>query len=212
MSSQTKVKKPGYINNAELRKKVIAHLDACKAAEKAKKLTPPVPNDVALAIYNIAERFSSKPCYVSYQFREDMVAEAVKNCLEYIRNVDPSRPNVFGYFTQIIQYAFWRYIKKEKKYLYSKFKLMQHVGAMSETQDLHEHDDSKRGLNEEVKYGDEARNYVDNFITEYELKQAQQKAKLKEAKKAKLASQNGADPLLDATPESFLTVDVEATA
>lgn len=183
MASQKKPK--NYINNAELFKKVVAHLDACDRAEKLGKPLPVVPNDIALAIMSIAERFSTKPCYISYAFREDMVAEAVKNCIEYIRNVDRKRPNVFNYFTQVIQYAFWRYIKKEKKNLYAKFKLMQHINTSSETSGLHEHGDENQRHNEDVRYGEDARSYIDDFITDYEAKQSIQKAKIKEAKAAK---------------------------
>lgn len=183
-------KKPkNYINNADLHKLIVAYLDACNKAEAENRQIPVVPNDIALAIMNIAERFSSRSCYASYVFREDMVAEAVKNCIEYIRNVDPKRPNVFNYFTQVIQYAFWRYIKKEKKNLYSKFKLMQHVNAMSETSDMQMHDDGKHHHNDDVKYGEGGQDYVDSFIADYEEKQAIAKAKAKKAKKVSQPNQ-----------------------
>lgn len=187
MGTVTKAKpKPvHYINNATLHKKVVAYLEACNQAEAAKKTIPRVPDDIARMIILIAERVASKPCYVNYPFREDMVAEAVKNCIEYIRNTDPKRPNVFGYFTQITIYAFWRHIKKEKKALYAKFKFMDHVNATGGVADIHEHGDRNAINNEEVKYGEEARNYASLFVKDYERKVAEQKARALEAKSSR---------------------------
>jgi hypothetical protein len=51
-----------------------------------------------------------------------MIADAVENCVKAIHNYDltaktrSGQPNAFGYFTQIIWWAFLRRIAKEKKH------------------------------------------------------------------------------------------------
>lgn len=47
------------------------------------------------------------------------------NCLIYMNNFDPAKSsNPFGYFTQIIYFAFVRRIMREKKHTYIKYKLI----------------------------------------------------------------------------------------
>jgi len=64
---------------------------------------------------------SHKSNFIRYTYREEMVMDAVENCLKAIHNYDLStatrtgRPNAFAYFTQIAWYAFLRRIAKEKK-------------------------------------------------------------------------------------------------
>ena len=63
-------------------------------------------------------------------FRDDMISDGIENCLVYVHNFDPDKSsNPFGYFTQIIFYAFIRRIQREKKHTYIKYKLMekQHI-------------------------------------------------------------------------------------
>jgi hypothetical protein len=67
---------------------------------------------------------------VNYTFRDDMISDGIENCLVYVHNFDPAKSkNPFGYFTQIIFYAFIRRIQREKKHTYIKYKLMekQHI-------------------------------------------------------------------------------------
>jgi hypothetical protein len=58
---------------------------------------------------------------VRYTYREEMVMDAVENCLKAIENYNldfvtrTGLPNAFAYFTQISWYAFLRRIEKEKK-------------------------------------------------------------------------------------------------
>lgn len=48
------------------------------------------------------------------------------NCLTYLHNFNPAKThNPFGYFTQIIYFAFIRRIQREKKHTYIKYKLME---------------------------------------------------------------------------------------
>ena len=58
-----------------------------------------------------------------------MKADGIENCIIAANNFDPDRSeqNPFGYFTQIIWWAFLRRIDKEKKQTYVKYKSMQNL-------------------------------------------------------------------------------------
>jgi len=81
----------------------------------------------------IATRLSNKPNFASYTFRDDMISDAIENCILYMHNFDPKKSqNPFAYFTQIIHYAFIRRIEREKKYSYTKYKYALHKAHQKE--------------------------------------------------------------------------------
>ena len=65
---------------------------------------------------DIAEHLSMRPNFSNYMYRQDMVMDAVENCVVYCANFDPEKSkNPFSYFTQVCWYAFIRRIGKEKR-------------------------------------------------------------------------------------------------
>ena len=80
-----------------------------------------VPDYIAKCFLKICEGLSHKSNFVRYTYREEMVMDAVENCLNAVGNYNieaatrKGKPNAFGYFTQISWFAFIRRIKKEKK-------------------------------------------------------------------------------------------------
>lgn len=89
---------------------------------------PPATEYLGKCFWDIAEHLSRKSNFVNYPFREDMVGDAVENCLMYAHNFDPDKSkNPFSYFTQITYYAFIRRIDKEKKQNYIKYKMIDHL-------------------------------------------------------------------------------------
>ena len=95
-------------------------------AEETGDLPPVIPDYVGACLLKIANRLSTKPNFINYTFREEMVSDGIENCINYINNFDPKKSkNPFAYFTQIIYYAFLRRIQKEKKQLYIKHKAIQ---------------------------------------------------------------------------------------
>ena len=90
-------------------------------ARKQEKTLPVVPDYIAQCFLRIAEGLSHKSNFVRYTYREEMVMDAVENCLKAIENYNleaatrSGKPNAFSYFTQISWYAFLRRIAKEKK-------------------------------------------------------------------------------------------------
>lgn len=116
-----KRKSENYINNKEFSQAVFSYVKECNKCKKNGKEVPIVPNYVALGFYQIAEGLSHRPNFISYSYRDEMVMDAVENCLRAIRNYNieaatrTGNPNAFAYFTQIAYYAFLRRISKEKK-------------------------------------------------------------------------------------------------
>ena len=97
-----------------------------------------VSEELGSILYNIAHNLSYKMNFINYTFREEMVSDAVENCLLYIDNFDPEiGVNPFAYFTQICYFAFVRRIQKEGKQTEIKEKLVQDMDLHYDTQ---EHD------------------------------------------------------------------------
>lgn len=110
-----------YVNNADFSQAVVEYVTEVNAARDAGKEIPKVPDYIAGCFMRICEGLSHKHNFIRYTYREEMVMDAVENCLKAIHNYDLShatrtgRPNAFAYFTQITWYAFLRRIAKEKK-------------------------------------------------------------------------------------------------
>ena len=122
-----------YVNNADFLAALIEYKRVCDEAKKSKKPEPSIPNYIGECFLKIAEHLSRKPNFISYSFRDEMIADGIENCLMYFRNFDPDKSkNPFAYFTQIIYYAFLRRIVKEKKQLYVKYKATEQFGILDE--------------------------------------------------------------------------------
>ena len=110
-----------YVNNADFSNAVVEYVQSANEAKADNKTVPIIPNYIAECFLRISEGLSHKSNFIRYTYREEMVMDAVENCLKAIHNYDLStatrtgRPNAFAYFTQIAWYAFLRRIAKEKK-------------------------------------------------------------------------------------------------
>jgi len=110
-----------YVNNADFSTAVVDYVTLVREAKAKEEQLPVVPDYIAQCFLRIAEGLSHKSNFVRYTYREEMVMDAVENCLKAIENYNleaatrSGRPNAFAYFTQISWYAFLRRIAKEKK-------------------------------------------------------------------------------------------------
>ena len=139
------------------------------------KTLPRVPEYAGEAILKIGEGFARKFQYSSYSFKDEMINDAVLNCLTYIDNWDPTKSKYpFAYFTQITYYAFLRRIEAEKKQQYKKYKMMQKMHIMNFNDMEYISGSSTRGYEN-----------IDEFIEEYEKKMEEKKAILKEKQEEK---------------------------
>ena len=105
-----------YVNNKEFTAAIVVHNIACKEAVENDENKPRVSEYIGECIYKIATRLSTKPNFINYSYRDEMICDGIENCLQYINNFDPEKSqNAFAYVTQIIYFAFLRRIHKEKK-------------------------------------------------------------------------------------------------
>ena len=119
--SQDKTKRPHYVDNKKFSQAIVDYVTLVQEAEKNKKAIPVVPNYIGECFLKICEGLSNKINFNRYTYREEMVMDAVENCLKAVTNykIDTTTrtglPNAFAYFTQIAFYASLRRIAKEKK-------------------------------------------------------------------------------------------------
>lgn len=110
-----------YVNNKEFSQAVADYVNAARAAEKAHKTVPMITDYIGRCILKISEGLSHKPNFLRYSYRDEMVMDAVENCIKAVNNYNPDittrtgTPNAFAYFTQICYYAFLRRISREKR-------------------------------------------------------------------------------------------------
>lgn len=119
--ARTKRKSIHYVNNADFSTAVVEYVTEVRKAKANEEQLPIVPDYIAECFLKIAEGLSHKSNFIRYTYREEMVMDAVENCLRAIENYNleaatrTGKPNAFAYFTQITWYAFLRRIAKEKK-------------------------------------------------------------------------------------------------
>jgi len=124
-----------YVNNADFSQAVVEYVTTVQEAKKNQQQLPIVTNYIAECFLRIAEGLSHKSNFIRYTYREEMVMDAVENCLKAIENYDieaatrTGKPNAFAYFTQITWFAFLRRIAKEKKQQDVKMKYLAKAGV-----------------------------------------------------------------------------------
>ena len=119
--ARTKRQSIHYVNNADFSSAVVEYVKEVRKAKAKNEQLPIVTDYIAECFLKIAEGLSHKSNFIRYTYREEMVMDAVENCLKAIENYNletatrTGKPNAFAYFTQITWYAFLRRIAKEKK-------------------------------------------------------------------------------------------------
>lgn len=157
--------KPHYVNNAEFSQAVVEYVASANEAKKLKNPKPIIPDYIARCFLKISEGLSHKANFVRYTYREEMVMDAVENCLKAIENYNietatrTNKPNAFAYFTQIAWYAFLRRIEKEKKQQDIKLKYLSESGLEILLQEEISSDEASR---QTQAYVDELRIRIDS--------------------------------------------------
>ena len=113
---QRKRSKNNFIDNKEFYQALVDYKYLCELAKKKGDDKPLLPRYIGKCFLDIAEHLSMRPNFSNYMYRQDMVMDAVENCVVYCHRFDPNKSqNPFSYFTQVCWYAFIRRIGKEKK-------------------------------------------------------------------------------------------------
>lgn len=176
-----------YVNNKEFSRAVVEYVEKVNESQSAGDEIPIVPDYIAQCFLKIAEGLSHKPNFIRYTYREEMVMDAVENCLKAITNYNidtatrTGNPNAFAYFTQISYYAFLRRLAKEKKQQDIRIKYIDSVGIeelMGESESL-SIDSANRA------FVDELRDRIDKVYNKDELFKEYKQIEKEEEKKQK---------------------------
>jgi hypothetical protein len=115
-----------YVNNKQFLEALIEYKQSITEATNSSLPKPRVPEYIGECILKITENIARRPNFSGYTFKEDMIGDAIENCLLYLHNFDEtSSKNPFGYFSKIIWYAFLRRIEEESTETYVKFKSLE---------------------------------------------------------------------------------------
>ena len=170
-------KKVNYVDNQKFYQEIVEYHRLCAEAKLNGKPEPRLSNYIGICIKSIAERLATKPQFINYSFREEMISDGIENSFLYFKDYDPNRGNnPFAYFTQVIYYAFVRRINKEEKNRYTMYKHFQEsiihqydIGLLV--------DDSENNLLPKKLYDN-----INDFMGRFEEKELKKKMKRKEPK------------------------------
>lgn len=176
--------KAHYVNNDDFLQAMIDFRESCEIAKQEGKPRPVIPDYIARCIMMIAEKLSRKPNFYNYTFREDMVGDAIKNCILYIDNFDPGiSKNPFAYFTQIIYFAFIQRINKERKQLYVKYKSTENLAILGDYDQYEMTDMDGESEDRQFELYENISEFIDNYEEKNNIKKSSKKAKKKEKEK-----------------------------
>jgi len=118
-----KAKANHYIDNERFLAALLEHRANVLANKEAGVEPPRVSNYLGDCFIKIARHLSYKSNFINYSYKDEMISDAIENCLAVVNNFDPAKSkNPFAYFTQITFFAFVRRIQKEKKQLQTKYR------------------------------------------------------------------------------------------
>jgi len=164
-----------YIDNKTFYEAIKKHKETVKAAVAEGKPKPILPNYLGECILLIANRLATKPNFINYSYKDEMIADGIENCIMYIDNFDPEKStNPFAYFTQIIYFAFLRRIQKEKKHLYIKHQVYMQSSIADELFNLQDGDDSEGVVMTNMFDNEKMSDFVKSFEENLEKKRKPQ--------------------------------------
>lgn len=174
-----------YVNNKELYKEFVLYHDSkLKALENDQRI-PPLTNKIGEAILQVCTRSAYSKKFYGYTpvWKQEMIADAIEICIRYAHNFNPAKSkNPFAYITQLAKNAMIQRIKREKKQLYTRYKLYAETNGFSADYDENFNIEDVEAVNEVNVV------FLDHlvYIHDYETK-------AKEAKEAKMVEKKSKD-------------------
>jgi hypothetical protein len=115
-----------YVDKEQFYQLIVAYKTACAKAKKLKQIKPQIPDAAGEILLKMANKLSLRYNFINYSYRDEMVSDGIENCVMYFDYFDPAKSrNPFGYFTQVMFFAFMRRINREKKQSYIKNKMLE---------------------------------------------------------------------------------------
>jgi hypothetical protein len=162
-----------YVDNVQFFKDIMEYKKACRVAKKNGAIKPKIPDKIGKCLLLIAQNQLNKSWFMGYtqSYKEEMLGDAMENVIQYFDNFDPKKShNPFSYMSQICYFAFKRRIDREKKQLYTKYKMVQQSGVMDVIEHEQPGDDDHQV---DVQMYDN----LNEFIARYEAALAADKAR-----------------------------------
>ena len=179
-----RAKSEHYVDNKKLYAEMVTYLEAVKESEESDSKRPRVPEYIGECLLKISTRLSTKPNFINYTYRDEMISDGIENCINYIGNFNPEKSsNPFAYFTQIIYYAFLRRIQREKKQLYIKHKSLERSVVFDELATT----DGNPEQGDQGAYINLNTDYMNDFVANFERKENEKKEARKKKKADELA-------------------------
>lgn len=140
-----------YIDNTEFYNAIVERKEQIRYAEENGLPIPKLTNYLGSCILLIANNFASKANFNGYSFKDEMISDAVENCVKYFDKFDHlNYKNPFAYFSQFVYFAFLRRIAREKQEFKIKHKIIQSVG--NKVLELQDHDEDGEFINSYREY------------------------------------------------------------
>jgi len=178
-----KVKKENhYVDNEKFFKELIQWQQDMEYSEANDTVKPKIPEYIGSCILKICERLSSLHYFAKYPYRDEMVLNAIENCIKKLRNFNAKKTaNPFAYYTQISYYSFISTIADENKRKYNKYR---HILDKLASGNLASSPEYTSDIAEHIMDNVELQvDYLQEFVSSYEAKN---KAKVIAAKKSKM--------------------------
>lgn len=116
---------PHYVNNKDFYQALIEYRKSVSNSEQSGLTKPMVPRYIGECFIKIATHVTYKSNFLNYSYKDDMISDAVADCLNAILKFNPDRyDNPFAYFTSIVNNAMLRRISKEKRQVAIREKLL----------------------------------------------------------------------------------------
>lgn len=149
-----------YVDNEKLVQDLVLYRKAFLEAKEKGELRPKMPESIGKAIFDVANNFAKYFRFRNYSFRDEMISDAIENCVKYVHNFDVERakannpnakPNAFAYISKICSFAYIRRISVEKKEMQGKAEMIRNSGILDMVSDVQSGDDSTY-MNQFMKY------------------------------------------------------------
>jgi len=128
-----------YVNNKKFTNAVKEWKIEYDKAKAEDREVPEITPFIGDCFYKIAKKYSTRPNFSGYTYKEDMISEAVLVCLKYAHNFNPEKSNnAFAYFTQYCHNAFIQYISKENRFSDFKFEMVKESSSTLGKQDFND--------------------------------------------------------------------------
>ena len=84
-----RAKSEHYVDNKRLYAEMVEYLNGVKEAEESDSTPPRIPEYIGECLLKISTRLSTKPNFINYTYRDEMISDGIENCINYIGNLIP---------------------------------------------------------------------------------------------------------------------------